>query len=186
VVEHVTAFDANPRGPRHHDLLVGASSPHGRVVIGVEGKADESLDRTLNDKRNKALADNPRSGQPARIDALCRAFFGATPHEEPALGELRYQLLSALAGTLVETNRDGASFAVVLVHEFVTTKTDDAKHAANRGDLDTFCARLLGQAPKRVGDTAGWLAGPATVHGDGSFLPAACEVLVASLVTRRR
>jgi hypothetical protein len=38
VAEHVTAFDANPRGPRHHDLLVGASSPHGRVVIGVEGK----------------------------------------------------------------------------------------------------------------------------------------------------
>ena len=186
VGEHASAFDANPRGPRHHDLLVGGICPRGRVVIGVEGKADEPLDRTLSDKRMKALADNARSGQPARIDALCRAFFGATPREEPALGVLRYQLLSALAGTLVEANRDGAMFAVVLVHEFVTTKTDDAEHAANRTDLDAFCARLLGPSAKRVGDHRGWVAGPATVHGDGIFMPEACDVLVASLVTRRR
>lgn len=106
-------------------------------------------------KRRTALADNPRSGQPTRIGALCRAFFGTTPQEEPALGTLRYQLLSALAGTLVEANRDGADFAVVLVHEFVTTKTDDAKHAANRADIDAFCTRLLGKMATRVGDHAG-------------------------------
>lgn len=186
VAEHTTAFDANPRGPRHHDLLVGGSCPRGRVVIGVEGKADEPLDSTLSDKRMKALADNPRSGQPARIDALCQAFFGATPLEEPALGGLRYQLLSALAGTLVEANRDSATFAVVLVHEFVTAKTDDAKHEANRADLDAFCARLLDPSAKRVGDHSGWVVGPATVRGDGIFMPEACDVLVASLVTRRR
>src|SRR4051812_37532903 len=47
VVEKLTRFDDIRGGPRNHDLLVHASARSGAVVIGVEGKADESFDLTL-------------------------------------------------------------------------------------------------------------------------------------------
>lgn len=56
---------------------------------------------------------------------------GVTPAEEPAVGEIAYQLCSALAGTLADAKTHSATAAVLLVHELWTDKTDDALHRRN-------------------------------------------------------
>jgi len=96
VVEKPTQFDDNPRGPRHHDLLVTATGATGRIVIGVEGKADEPFGDPLEDHIRKALQGSPASGTPKRVDGLTTAFFGATLATDPSLGTLRYQLRTDL------------------------------------------------------------------------------------------
>lgn len=190
VAERKTRFDANPRGPRNHDLLVEAKANQGPVIIGVEGKADEPFDLPLGEWRRQALARNPASGAPARLDGLTSHFFGTTLEEEagePPLAGLGYQLLSALAGTLADAKRTNAVRAVLLVHEFVTERTTDEKHARNRAAIEDFIARLAGRADvPRVGGPDGWISDPVTVRGDGQWMPTELPVHVAKLVTHTR
>ena len=185
IAEKLTRFDDIRGGPRHHDLLVHATAPSGEVVIGVEGKADESFDLTLRDYVANALRRRPETTRaPERLDRLTTTFFGATLDDEPELGDLRYQLLAALAGTLADAKLDNARHAVLLVHEFVTERTSDRLHAQNGAALDAFVARL--GAEVAAGDDSAWITGPVVVRGDGRWLPAELPVFVAKLVTRRR
>jgi len=57
------------------------------------------------------------------------------------LKNIRYQLLTACAGVLCEAERQRSDRAVLLIHEFVTDQTKDAKHSSNQRDLDRFVAR---------------------------------------------
>ena len=61
----------------------------------------------------------------------------------PKAATLRYQLLTAAAGTLAYAGQVGASTAVMLVHEFVTDKTTD-KHSQNEADYAAFLHRVSG------------------------------------------
>ena len=72
-----------------------------------------------------------------------RAFFGGY---DTALETLRYQLFSALGGTLADAKEFKASAAVLVVHDFDTPKTKPTKHALNAADLEAFVERL-GPAP---------------------------------------
>ena len=143
IAEKETRFDAIRRGPRHHDLLVQARTSAGPVVIGVEGKADESFDLALDAWLARAHAGSSATQAPERLDRLTRAFFGTTLGEDPLLGTIRYQLLSALAGTLADAREQGAATAVLLVHEFDTDKTTKKLHERNAADLDAFVGRLM-------------------------------------------
>jgi hypothetical protein len=71
--------------------------------------------------RNQAISG---SNVPARIYALAKGVFGPgtlIPTDlRPDIGELRYQLLAAIAGTLIEARRRWAEQAVFVVHEFVS------------------------------------------------------------------
>jgi hypothetical protein len=100
VAERKTWFDDIPVGPRNHDLLVLARAPAGRIVVGIEAKADEPFDRDLADFVASARRRSSATRAPERLDRLTRAFFGTTLDEEPTLAPLRYQLFSALAGRL--------------------------------------------------------------------------------------
>lgn len=178
IVEKLTRFDEIRGGPRHHDLLIHADAPSGPVIVGVEGKADESFDLTLRDYVANALRRRPDTTRaPERLDRLTRTFFGTTIADDQSLGDLRYQLLSALAGTLADAKLEGARHAVLLVHEFVTDRT-------NAGALRAFVARL-GLAEPAGADDA-WISAPVVIRGDGQWLPAEIPVFVAKLVTRRR
>jgi hypothetical protein len=64
VAEKKTRFDEDPRGPRNHDVLVGARHADERLVIGVEGKADEPFDKPLWKWRDDALRRSAGSGAP--------------------------------------------------------------------------------------------------------------------------
>lgn len=185
IVEKLTQFDDNPRGPRHHDLLVTGSTPPGRIVIGIEGKADETFGAPLDRHVADALKRSPASGTPSRVDNLTSTFFGTTLSADPSLATVRYQLLSALAGTLVDAREHDAVEAVLLVHEFRTNRTADRLHAKNAATLDAFLARLH-PAAVRSGDATASITDPITVRGDGRRLPDELPVRVAKLLTDSR
>ena len=186
VVEKRTRFDDIRGGPRHHDLLLTGTTDTGPIVVGVEGKADETFDLTLEKFVETARARTERTRAPVRLDRLTLAFFGKTWDEDAAVAGLRYQLISALAGTLADAQATSAAHAVLMIHEFVTDKTEDELHARNSDDLAAFIDRLMGADAQRVGDADGWLTGPAIVKGDGTWLPSESQVFVGKLTTRRR
>ena len=125
--ERKTYFDAVPGGPRNHDLLVVAHTQAEKVVVAVEGKADEPFDLPVSAWLAQREKQSAASGARARLDGLSQSFFGSTLDSDPALGEIRYQLLSMLAGALADAKDASAERAVVLIHEFVTDETQDHK-----------------------------------------------------------
>jgi Domain of unknown function (DUF6946) len=164
IAEKETRFDDLGGGPRHHDLLVIGRAPSGTVVIGVEGKADEPFDDPLDAWVMRA---EEGSRAPERLDRLTTAFFDTTLDEDPLLAPLRFQLLSALAGTLADAREQGAARAVLLVHEFETPWTNDDQHRRNAEDLKAFLGRLM-PGVEHVGEDRAWIAGPHAVAGDGT------------------
>jgi len=187
IAERKSWFDDIPGRPRQHDLLLNGTMNAGRLVVGLEAKADEPFDLNLAEYRAIARRRSAGTRAPERLDRLTRAFFGATLDDDPTLGTLRYQLLAALAGTLVECAHVGAAAGVVAVHEFVTPETDAVKQARNARDLDAFVARF-GPAPRAAGPDGGWVAGPFAVPGNRHLPPDVPLYLtkVISRVERRR
>jgi len=166
VAEAQTAFDRWPGGKRNHDLLVNGQAAGGRTVIGLEGKADESFGQTLTSYMAGAMRRidrNEATNAPQRLKELTVALAGSTVDTEPELGKLRYQLFSAIAGTLAAAEPT-RSQAVFVVHEFITDKTTDALHAANEEALAAFVERVFAARPP-AGE-ASWLMGPLHVPAE--------------------
>jgi hypothetical protein len=182
--EKRTRFDDIPHGPRNHDLLVLGSAAPGRIVVGVEGKADETFGETLARYRDRERS--PASRATERLEKLTRTFFGRTLAEDGSLETVRYQLRSALAGTLADARSQDAAAAILLVHEFRTAATERKKHEANAQDLDRFLGALRGEAPARANSSRGWVVGPWTIKGDGEWLPGSLPVYVAHLAEGQR
>lgn len=55
--------------------------------------------------------------------------------------DLRYQLLHAVAGTLIEARNQEASVAVLVIHEFVPVGGKGDKARENEKDLEVFIER---------------------------------------------
>ena len=158
IAEAQISFDAFPGGVRNHDVLAFGDSPEGRVVVGVEGKVNESLDATISAKY--AAAERTRN-PPAhtkkppratnldkRVDGLLDALLGIRVADAPAIGKLRYQLFSALAGTVAAATPDTAAAAVV-IHLIDTPLADPKKFKATQQAISAFAdvAGLDPQAP---------------------------------------
>jgi hypothetical protein len=182
--EKRTRFDEIPHGPRNHDLLVTGAADAGRIVVGVEGKADEPFGESLAAYRDTKRSE--RSLAPQRLERLTRMLFGTTVADDPTLETIRYQLCSAVAGTLADAKTEGAEAAVLLVHELQTAATADRLHADNASALETFVGRLPNGASKRYVAADGWIEGPWTLRGDGEWLPSAMPTYVAKLTTDLR
>lgn len=140
-----TLGDDDEREGRNHDLLLLGTVGQRRVVVGIEAKADEEFGPRVEDRLNAAAAKNAEPGRsrtsivPERIDRLCQMLFGRAPDD---LGALRYQLLHALAGTILEAQRRDAALAVFVVHEFVGHSCRTAALDRNHRDLERFVAAL--------------------------------------------
>lgn len=169
-------------GPRQADLAFIASDDAGRIAVTIEGKADESFDAYVGD----VLADAVDRGLVAasngvrRVEELAASLLPArTPRPNgralPPLRTLRYQLMTAVAGTLAYARQAGADRAVLVVEEFITDRTDDRLHTRNQRDLEQFLARLTGG--EHIALAPGRLAGPIRVPGAPLFAsPAALYV----------
>jgi hypothetical protein len=163
-------FDAFPDEAHHTDLFMLVKDRHGPYVVAVEAMADETFGKTIAQERAAAIRRkrlNGRSNGERRIDQLESAIFAARPDEQAVLGSLRYQLLTAAAGALRAAIDGHCTRAVVLVQEFVTAETKDAKHATNAADLDAFVARLTRDAVPKIAQ--GHLYGPVRVPGRPLF-----------------
>ncbi len=160
------SFDSFPGEPRNTDLVVYAKDTFGQFLVAVEAKADEPFGETVPDALASAVeryVQNSRSNGVTRIQQLAVALLGPRLNREPSLTDIRYQLLTATAGTLCKAAEKGVDRAVLLIHEFVTVKTSDEKHDENARDLNHFVARLSHGAVTSVQPEH--LYGPFTVPG---------------------
>lgn len=122
------------RGPRNHDAVVHGVLPNSaRVVVCVEAKAGEHFGATVQQHiaaagaaKRRAAKEHKISNAPERIEGLLKRFLNA-PTTDASVQGLRYQLLTALAGTLSEAATRKASHAVLFFHEFLTDQRRDAK-----------------------------------------------------------
>jgi hypothetical protein len=140
--EHETKLDAYGRG-RQHDAVVYGLAGGRRVALCIEAKADETFGKTIAEELASGqakLSNGKNTNIVKRIHGLVRRVFGRDFDEE--LGALRYQLLHAIAGALIEAEE--ADLGAFIVHEFVSTSCDAKKVEANHEDFSRFVRLLTG------------------------------------------
>jgi hypothetical protein len=150
-VEAKTTFDSYGGNVRNHDLVLRGASNGGPLVVCVEAKAGEPLGATVTEQAAAALkaqSANPRSKASARLQDLVARLCRFTI-EDPRVGALRYQLLTAWAGTLAEAA--DVSHAVFVLHEFRTEERPDDKSELNGDELARFAEVVLGCALPGIG-----------------------------------
>ena len=140
IPEKRTRLDKFRGERRNHDLVAwGCTKDAVKILVGIEAKADESFGPLVS-KVERTGRMKPGSNLCARVDLLCQALFGRKCQD--GLRTLRYQLLTGLAGTVIEAGDKEASLAVFLVHEFATSLTTEKKLQGNSADSKAFVAAL--------------------------------------------
>lgn len=168
--EHCVRFDGARGEPRSSSVAAIAESAAGPVAITIEAKADERFDAAVEQVLAAAVdrrAHGERTGAVRRVEQLAAALLPAPRRGVPALGGLRYQLLTAAAGALAWAKEAGAARAILVVHEFVTDRTEERLQTANYADLTAFVARL--SDGKYTNVEPGRLLGPITAPGAPLF-----------------
>jgi hypothetical protein len=177
--EKKIVFDRAGGEPRNADVAILGTDSSGKIVaITIEAKADESFGGTFEQtiaKSMEQIVSGKRSNGVGRAEQLACALlpprrFGkevSRAEATPSLGTLRYQLLTAVAGTLAFAHQSGAHIAVFVVHEFVTDQTEDINHEANARDLNAFVTRLSDGAIREI--TPGELVGPIPVAKNANW-----------------
>lgn len=139
--EFVSTFDANGGNGRNHDLLILAENENKEpFVISVESKVDEPFGDTISDTIKAAdlrLEKSPNSKGLIRIEDLRIALFG---EEDNSQLSLRYQLLTAVAGTISEAKKQKAKSSIFLIQTFISSEINKNKQKQNQNDLDSFIA----------------------------------------------
>lgn len=110
IPEYKVPMPGSSAGASQNDVFMLCRTSDGTAVVMVEGKVNESFDKTVGDW----LGAPPSPGKKTRIEALC-AMFGV--NEDECLN-LRYQLFHRCASAIIEANRFCATYAVMLVHSF--------------------------------------------------------------------
>lgn len=127
-------------GPRHADLAFLLRDSRGVITVTVEGKADEPFGSyaadVLGDPVDRGLG-RPSNGV-RRVQALAASLLpprtpGPGRPTLPPLRKLRYQLMTAAAGSLAYAAKSNAERTVLIIEEFVTGQTEDRLHERNRG-----------------------------------------------------
>jgi len=177
IPEHIVALD-NFRGEqRNCDLALYGRIGGKPISINIEAKADESFDLTIQEKLN-SVSKKPRSNIPKRIDLLCRSLFGKTVQEMPKMANLRYQLLTGCAGTLIDAESIKAHLGIFVVHVFLSNTLDMEKVNQNEKDFKNFI-RLLSKNP-HLKLEGGELFGPIAVNG-AEFVPSHIPLYIGKI-----
>jgi hypothetical protein len=171
-------FDTHRGEARNADLVVIGHDELGSFAGSVEAKADEAFGQRISDVLDAALertVANMRSAGVERVVELVRALIPPRVSDTVSIGELRYQLLTGIAGTLALAEKHRAARAVYIIHVFETGKTSSRNLEANSNDANQFVRRLTSGAVKQLDD--GVLVGPIQVRGEAlSAKPAALYI----------
>lgn len=124
--EAVTDLPGSGEG-RNHDAIFFNND----VVVCVEAKADESLGNLIGDELKGASINKLN-----RISCLLKMLFKDSFNQ---YADLRYQLLTASTGTILEAQNKGVNTAIFLVIIFSSKKnTTKAKLDNNDMDIQKF------------------------------------------------
>ena len=187
ITERETLLPFGNRGPRCHDLALQAEQDGRAVTICIEAKADESFGRTITQelstaRKRAAKREGGHTRFPERLDWLTCSLLGLRAFEDAqhqvldgVVADLPYQLLPAIAGTLLEAGHRKASKAVFVVHEFRTAKTANANLDANADALNRFLRVFLSANGASAGESfelgCGHIVGPISIterHVEGT------------------
>ena len=161
IPEYVTKLPQRGEG-RNHDLWLLGRTKIASVTICVEAKADEPFGNHIVAEYRKAALRRRERGistrAPERIDALLNMVKKTTSNWDG----IRYQLLTAITGTILQARLDKSDLAVFVVHEFRTDKTTAENLERNDEDYERFLA-TLGIPSSASAD--GYLGGPVTIDG---------------------
>lgn len=156
VVEAQAKVDGYPGGRRNHDLVARGHLPNGDgAVVCVEAKAGEPLGLTIVGQRAAAKAakqKNANSNAPQRVTDLVDRFV-RSDYAAAKVGDLRYQLLTAIAGTISDARRHNAVHAVLMVHEFRTDERETDMTADVDRALRAFCEAVFAVKPPSAQST---------------------------------
>lgn len=178
VAEARSRFDRWPGGVRNHDVLALGSWDGGQAIIGVEGKVNESLDAKLSAKYEVAQTRKRKhlnSNLDLRVDGLLAVLLGKHYADDPKLADLRYQVLSALAGTVAEASETTTAAAVV-IHLIDTPQAKPEKSRETRTAVDDF-ANVAGLPIEEV-------VGPIVVKAPIMHAPAGLPLYLTVIETR--
>jgi hypothetical protein len=145
VPEHRIRFDDLPGDPRNADLMAEGIAAGGEFVMNVEGRGDEPFGAYVSDELVAAARRISRETPAPSFERIMRLADAILPPRmggEPHLGELRYQLLTSIAGTLSHATERSVKRAVLVIHEFRTHVTNDAFLSDNHRDLERMMSRL--------------------------------------------
>jgi hypothetical protein len=180
-------FDGCGGNVRNSDIAFVAQCAGGKVAVTVEGKGHESFGFTVAKAYEAAIEvklKKPRSKAVDRLTGLIPTLFSERKQGQPKVGDLRYQLLTATAGTLAYAMKEGAKLAVMIVHEFKTNLTDDKLHEKNHRDLEAFVRRLSGTKTEIL---PGTLIGPFEDLPGGNLYPhPVVPLMIGKVVTNCR
>ena len=122
---------------RNHDLLLYSE----KLVIGIEAKVDEPFgnNRSILQESNKAS-----KGKKARIDWLLRTILpNGRGLQDREVGNLKYQLFTATAGTLLEAAKRDLEECIFLVLAF--HPKGDPVNQANKKSFEDFVRVVCGE-----------------------------------------
>jgi hypothetical protein len=129
--EYVTDFakyDLGRGEGRNHDAFMWNKD----VVVGIEGKADESLGSQLIGDAITGATDNKMH----RIRGMIKMLFGDEPDNHK---NIRYQLVTATTATLLEAKEHKVNNALILVLVFKKQGCfSEQKIASNNADIENF------------------------------------------------
>ncbi|MBO4638824.1 MAG: hypothetical protein J5710_03625 [Treponema sp.] len=129
--EHLSAFDNNFRGKRHHDLACIAKMDNKRMALWFEAKVNESLDKQL----FKYLDSK---GKKERVDAILKSFF-KTEYKNEMHGNIYYQILSAIAGSIAFAYENAANDVYFILYQIEPEKNNQVKNVEkNMNALNDF------------------------------------------------
>ena len=118
-------------GPRHHDLLMW----NDEIVVGIEAKATETLDEYVTEKCKKNGVVKYSANQMKRYPGLCERLLNKSIDK---CSDIRYQLLSSAAGTLIEARNRNLKKACLLVVLFSSEIVPQEHIELTRKDLESF------------------------------------------------
>jgi hypothetical protein len=165
--EQPVRFDTLPGEPPPVDLMAHGRAGEEEFVMAVLAKGDEPFGAYVSDElvaASRRLAQEVPVSSFERITRLGSALFRPRTGGEPYLGELRYQLLLAIAGVLAHAGERGVRKAVLMVHEFRNHTTNDAFLTDNQRDLERVVKRLASDETRAL--PMNQLVGPFEVPGN--------------------
>ena len=177
IPELVTALPERGEG-RNHDLALIGKTDSVSVTICVEAKADESFGNDTIfeywDRMFQQRQDGKSTRLPERIEQLLAMVNPEISNvEKSEWKDIRYQLLTAICGTILQARIDGSNVAVLVVHEFRTASTSDKKHKQNHTELERLMSVVSGGVETNI--EAGKLY--------GSFKMGGIDLMIGKVIT---
>ena len=123
--EHLSQFDNDWHGPRHHDLACIGNLDGKKIALCFEAKVFESLDVRL-----RSYAGNS-NGRTLRRDKLCSILF-KSDYSHEKFGKIYYQLMSSIAGTVAFAAENKLEDAYFIVYQIIPAKNNDELEIKNK------------------------------------------------------